>query len=116
MSPSTLPNWQSTNQIVEVLNTDVESDRVARSLASQMKPDMRELESGPKSSGYLIKVGLLSLLDRCLYTNSDIPTMAHLLLGFSCIGNSLDVSRGSLFENNMSLLHAADCYTIAIRL
>jgi nuclear pore complex protein Nup205 len=110
VSSSTLPNWQSTNQIVEVLNTDVDADRVTRSLASQMKPDVRELESGPESSGYLIKIGLLSLLDRCLDMNPDMPTMAHLLLGFSCLGNSLDVPGGDSFENNMSLLHAIiDC-------
>ncbi|KAG5291064.1 cullin, nuclear pore complex subunit Nup192 [Histoplasma capsulatum G186AR] len=103
---STLSRWQASNQIVELLNTDVEADRIARSLASQMKPDIRELESGPESSGYLIKLGLVNLLDRCLSINPEKPNMAHLLLGFSCLGKTLDVAVGSLFQDQMSLLHA----------
>ncbi|PGH34975.1 Cullin 4 [[Emmonsia] crescens] len=103
---STLSRWQASNQIVELLNTDVEADRIARSLASQMKPDIRELESGPESSGYLIKLGLVNLLDRCLSMNPERPSMAHLLLGFSCLGNTLDIAVGGLFQDKMSLLHA----------
>ncbi|PGH11864.1 hypothetical protein AJ80_06929 [Polytolypa hystricis UAMH7299] len=99
-------HWQSTNQIVEVLNSDVEADRIGRSLALQMAPGIRELESGPEASGYLIKTGLLGLLDRCLRILPDTPNMAHLLLGFSCIGKSLDISAGGLLDNRMSLLHA----------
>ncbi|PGH04577.1 Cullin 4 [Blastomyces parvus] len=103
---STLSLWQASNQIVELLNTDVEADRIARSLASQMAPDIREIESGPESSGYLIKLGLVNLLDRCLCVNPEKPSMAHLLLGFSCLGNTLDIAGGSLFQDQMSLLHA----------
>ncbi|PGH11260.1 hypothetical protein AJ79_04995 [Helicocarpus griseus UAMH5409] len=103
---STLSRWQASNQIVELLNTDVEADRIARSLASQMKPDLRELEGGPVSSGYLIKLGLVNLLDRCLRMDPEKPSMAHLLLGFSCLGNTLDVAVGGLFQEKMSLLHA----------
>ncbi|EEQ32268.1 conserved hypothetical protein [Microsporum canis CBS 113480] len=98
--------WQSTNQMVEQLNSNVEADRVARSLASQIDVDMRELESGPDSSGYLIKMGLLQLLDKCLKMSPEKPTIAHLLLGFSCLGNTLDISSDSLFENGISLLHS----------
>lgn len=108
LNKSSLPapsRWQSANQIVELLNIDVAADRIARCLVPQMRPDVRELESGPNSSGYLIKEGLLSLLDRCLQTLDDKPNMAHLLLGFSCLGSALDVTAGSLFDNQMSLLH-----------
>lgn len=104
--PISTSRWKSTNQMVELLNTNVEADRVARSLASQMTADIRELESGPESSGYLIKVGLLHLLDACLKMTPNKPTIAHLLLGFTCLGNSLDVAADSLFEGNISLLHS----------
>ncbi|KAK2804256.1 hypothetical protein FQN51_002345 [Onygenales sp. PD_10] len=103
---STLSRWQSSNQIVELLNTDVEADRIGRFLTGLMRPDVRELEGGPQSSGYLIKLGLLSLLDRCLTMNHEKPNMAHLLLGFSCLGNTLDIGSGSLFQDKMSLLHS----------
>ncbi|KAK2744362.1 hypothetical protein FQN57_004257 [Myotisia sp. PD_48] len=98
--------WQTGNQLVETLNSNVEADRVARSLASQMSVDIREIESGPESSGYLIKVGLLQLLDKCLKMTPGQPTIAHLLLGFSCLGNALDIAAGSLFENGLSLFHS----------
>ncbi|EZG11249.1 hypothetical protein H106_00024 [Trichophyton rubrum CBS 735.88] len=98
--------WQSTNQMVEQLNSNVEADRVARSLASQIDVDIRELESGPESSGYLIKMGLLQLLDKCLKMSPEKPTIAHLLLGFSCLGNTLDIPPDGLFENGISLLHS----------
>ncbi|EFR04628.1 hypothetical protein MGYG_07635 [Nannizzia gypsea CBS 118893] len=98
--------WQSTNQMVEQLNSNVEADRVARSLASQIDVDIRELESGPDSSGYLIKKGLLQLLDKCLKMSPEKPTIAHLLLGFSCLGNTLDIPPDGLFDNGISLLHS----------
>ncbi|KGY15104.1 hypothetical protein PABG_12054 [Paracoccidioides brasiliensis Pb03] len=103
---STISRWQASNQIVELLNNDVEAERIARSLAPQMKPDLREIENGPTSSGYLIKLGLVNLLDRCLSMNPEKPNMAHLLLGFSCLGNTLDIAAEGLFQDKMSLFHA----------
>lgn len=103
---STFSQWQTSNQIVELLNTNVEADRISRSLASQMISDVRELENGPAASGYLIKLGLVRLLDRCLKMVPDKPALAHVLLGFRCVGNALDVVQGGLFENSSSLLHA----------
>ncbi|KAI1907363.1 hypothetical protein LOZ64_005925 [Ophidiomyces ophidiicola] len=98
--------WQTSNQIVEVLNTNLEADRIGRSLASQMASNVRELENGPEASGYLIKLGLVQLLDRCLQMITNKPTVAHILLGFQCVGHSLDISPDSLFEKGISLLHA----------
>ncbi|KAL1966846.1 hypothetical protein VTN77DRAFT_3811 [Rasamsonia byssochlamydoides] len=103
---SDLLTWRSPNKIVEVLTTEIDADSVARPLVSQMQPDPREIEYGPTSSGYLIREGLLGLLNSCLDMITDRPTVAHLLLGFSCVGNVLDVSPDSLFASGMSLLHA----------
>ncbi|KAL2011469.1 hypothetical protein VTN00DRAFT_4187 [Thermoascus crustaceus] len=106
MSTPDFSRWRSPNKIVEVMTTDVEVDSVARPLVSQMQPDLRELEFGPESSGYLIRDGLLALLNSCLSMITDRPTVAHLLLGFSCVGSVLDVAPDGLFANRMSLLHA----------
>jgi nuclear pore complex protein Nup205 len=106
MSSPELTKWQSSNKIVEVLATEVDVDSVARSLVSMMDPDLRELECGPQAAGYVIRESLLALLNRCLGMITDRPTVAHLLLGFSCLGNILDIPSDGLFANQMSLLHA----------
>ncbi|OKL58312.1 hypothetical protein UA08_06541 [Talaromyces atroroseus] len=101
-----LVTWKSPNRIVEVLSTEVDADSVSRPLVNQMQPDPRELDYGPTSSGYLIREGLLGLLNSCLAMITDRPNIAHLLLGFSCVGSTLDVDSKSLFAKGMSLLHA----------
>lgn len=106
MSSPELMKWQSSNKIVEVLASEVDIDSVSRSLVSQMIPEPRELEYGPEAAGYVIREGLLALLNSCLAMVTDRPTVAHLLLGFTCVGNVLDVASDGLLANRMSLLHA----------
>ncbi|PKY03551.1 cullin-4B [Aspergillus campestris IBT 28561] len=106
VSSPELSRWRPSNKIVEVLGTEVDVDSVARPLVSQMQPEERELESGPVASGYLIRKSLLALLNSCLGTITDRPTVAHILLGFSSIGNMLDVPSKGLFADGVSLLHA----------
>ncbi|KAJ5832576.1 hypothetical protein N7474_000887 [Penicillium riverlandense] len=106
MSSPEITKWQSSNKIVEVLATEVDVDSVSRPLVSQMDPDSRELEFGSQSAGYVIRESLLALLNSCLGMITDRPTVAHLLLGFDCVGNILDVSADGLFAHQMSLLHA----------
>ncbi|KAJ5587426.1 uncharacterized protein N7459_003191 [Penicillium hispanicum] len=106
MSSPELTKWQPSNKIVEVLATEVDVDSVTRSLVSQMDPDPRELEWGSHAAGYIIRESLLALLNSCLAMITDRPTVAHLLLGFNCVGNILDVSAEGLLAQRMSLLHA----------
>ncbi|KAE8350978.1 cullin-4B [Aspergillus coremiiformis] len=106
LSSPGLSKWRSSNKIVEVLSTEVEVDNVARPLVSQMQPELRELDYGSQSSGYIIRESLLALLNSCLRMITDRPTIAHLLLGFSSVGNMLDISPAGLLANGMSLLHA----------
>ncbi|KAL4891288.1 nucleoporin Nup186/Nup192/Nup205 [Aspergillus ambiguus] len=101
-----LIKWRSSNKIVEVLSTEVDVDSVSRPLVSQMQPELRELESGPQATGYIIRESLLALLNSCLGMISDRPTVAHVLLGFKSVGNILDIPSEGLFANSMSLLHA----------
>ncbi|CAG7946730.1 unnamed protein product [Penicillium nalgiovense] len=106
MTSPELVKWQSSNKIVEVLASEVDVDSISRPLVLQMEPDVRELDYGPNSAGYVIRESLLALLNSCLGTITDRPTVAHLLLGFDCVGNILDVSAEGLFANQSSLLHA----------
>ncbi|KAL2821527.1 hypothetical protein BJX63DRAFT_417926 [Aspergillus granulosus] len=106
LSTPELSRWRSANKIVEVLTSEVDVDNVSRPFVAQMQPEVREFDSGPKCSGYVIREGLLGLLNSCLGMISDRPTVAHLLLGFSSVGNFLDVRSEGLFADRMSLLHA----------
>lgn len=101
-----LITWKSPNRIVEVLSTEVNADIVSRPLVHQMEPEPRELDHGDTAPGYLIRENLLSLLNSCLATITDRPNIAHLLLGFSCVGNTLDVDSEGLLAKGMSLLNA----------
>jgi nuclear pore complex protein Nup205 len=105
MTSPELIKWQSSNKIVEVLASEVDVDSISRPLVSQMEVDVRELEFGTHAAGYVIRESLLALLNSCLGTITDRPTVAHLLLGFDCVGNILDVSSDGLFANQSSLLH-----------
>ncbi|KAL4930852.1 uncharacterized protein BDV17DRAFT_280479 [Aspergillus undulatus] len=106
LSSLELTRWRSSNKIVEVLSTEVDLDTVSRPFVHQMQPEPREIDSGPRAAGYIIRQSLLELLNSCLRMISDRPTIAHLLLGFNCVGNILDVSPDGLFANGASLLHA----------
>ncbi|KAI9043478.1 nuclear pore complex Nup192/Nup205 family protein [Aspergillus affinis] len=106
VSSPELSKWRSSNKIVEVLSSEVDVDSVSRPLVSQMQPEARELEVGAQSAGYIIRESLLALLNSCLGTITDQPTIAHILLGFRSVGNILDVSPSGLFSQQASLLHA----------
>lgn len=105
MTSPDLAKWRSTNMIVEVLSTETDVDKVSRPLVSQMDTDIRELERGSEAPAYVIRQGILTLLNSCLGMITDRPTVAHLLLGFSSLGTVLDVSADSIFEDQRSLLH-----------
>ncbi|KAI9837296.1 MAG: hypothetical protein M1819_000370 [Sarea resinae] len=94
------------NKIIGILERDMESDRIAMSLAAEMQVDAREIGQGPGSSGYVIKMSVLNFLNSCLAALPNLPTVGHVLLGFSCSGSELEVKPDSLFAKNLSLFHA----------
>ncbi|KAJ6144854.1 hypothetical protein N7470_008749 [Penicillium chermesinum] len=106
MSSPEIIKWQSSNKIVEILANEIDVDSVSRALVNQMQPDEREFDWGADATGYVIREGILNLLDRCLGMITDRPTVAHLLLGFGCVGNVLDVPPQGLMANGRSLLQA----------
>ncbi|KZF26715.1 nuclear pore complex subunit Nup192 [Xylona heveae TC161] len=101
---STFGRRADRNSIFSVLDRDNESDRIARSLTGQMDFDERELEQGPESPGFVIKVSIVDFLNSCLTALPNKPTIAHLLLGFACRDSIIEP--GSLIQENISLFHA----------
>lgn len=97
---------RETSKLIGVLEQDNEADRIARSLIVVLRQDERELEGGPESPGYNIKVQILNFLLRCLEALPDRPTIAHLLMGFKCSANDIEVAPDGLFADGASLFHA----------
>ncbi|KAI9703133.1 MAG: hypothetical protein M1836_007698 [Candelina mexicana] len=94
------------NKIIGVLEMRGDAIRIGASLASEMQVDSRELDQGPNSSGFIIKTSILDFLNSCLAALPGQATIAHLLLGFSCNGNSLEILADSRFAKGLSLFHA----------
>ena len=94
------------SKLVGILEQDNEADRIAKSLVVVLRQDERELEGGPQSAGYNIKVQILNFLLRCLEALPDRPTIAHLLMGFICGATDIEVSPDGLFAQGSSLFHA----------
>jgi nuclear pore complex protein Nup205 len=102
---STLGKRADRNRLISILEKDGEAQRISRSLTMMLTWDPREFETGPLASGYSIKSSILSFLKNCLAASPDRPTIAHLLLGFTCNGNSLDVDTDGIFALGHSLFH-----------
>ena len=94
------------NRLIAAIEKDNDVNRIARSLVSEMRFDTRELAQDAEAPGYFIKSAVLDFLNSCLAAISDRPTIAHLLLGFSCGSNALDVDPGGMFAKGTSLFHA----------
>lgn len=73
-------------------NASFELQPVSVNLSARLAVDMRELEDGFQSVGYLIKDGILTFFNACLETQPDLPNVAHLLLGFDRLGERLVLS------------------------
>jgi nuclear pore complex protein Nup205 len=94
------------SKLIGVFEKDNEAERVARSLITELQLDERELEAQQESPGYIIKTNILSFLQNCLLALPDRPTVAHLLLGFFCRANDLEIAYEGLFAHGASLFHA----------
>ena len=94
------------SRLISVLEKDGESERVSRSLVKNLQIDERELEAGIASPGHGLKTSILAFLVNCLATLPNRPTLAHLLLGFSCNNVALDIPENGLFMDGTSVFHA----------
>ncbi|OCL14310.1 hypothetical protein AOQ84DRAFT_42231 [Glonium stellatum] len=86
----------SRSKIIGIMEKENDSERIARSLIGEVQQDPRELEVGPDSPGFIIKVHILNFLNSCLAAMPNRPTVAHLLLGFTCGSSNSTVKRGCL--------------------
>ncbi|EHY53218.1 Nucleoporin [Exophiala dermatitidis] len=103
---TTEPVHGRTRRIVDMLgpNADFELEPVAKNMGSRLQFDIRELEDGIESTGYLIKDAILAFFNACLESQPELPTLAHLLLGFTRMGESLAISDS--IDAGTSVFHA----------
>ncbi|KAH3913258.1 hypothetical protein HBH56_113700 [Parastagonospora nodorum] len=106
ISPAGFGQRSGRSKIVGILEKDNEAERIGRSLSGLMRFSADELEAGPDASGYTVKLRILDFLNSCLAAVSLRPTIAHILLGFSCGSNTVHVAEDSLWANGQSLFHA----------
>ena len=96
----------ASRRIVDMLGPDSASDTVSSALASRMQVDIRELENGPECAGYIIKDGILAFLNGCLATQPEQANVAHLLLGFAKVGESVMIEPSGPIETGQALFNA----------
>jgi nuclear pore complex protein Nup205 len=94
------------SKLIGVYEQNDDAERVARSLMAELRIDARELEGRQNAPGYIIKTSILSFLKNCLAALPDQPTLAHLLLGFTCRVRELEIGSDTLIARGVSLFHA----------
>ena len=79
------------DRVVDMLgpNATTALKTVSGSLISKLQVSPRELEGGYEAPDYLIKDGFLAFLNSCLETQPELANVAHVLLGFSRLGERL---------------------------
>ncbi|KAF1847136.1 uncharacterized protein K460DRAFT_280943 [Cucurbitaria berberidis CBS 394.84] len=105
VSPAGFGQRSGRSKIVGILEKDNEAERIGRSLSSLMRFNAEELEAGEEASGYIVKLRVLDFLNSCLAAVSLRPTIAHILLGFSCGTNTVRIADDSLWANGQALFH-----------
>ncbi|KAI9851517.1 MAG: hypothetical protein M1838_003471 [Thelocarpon superellum] len=105
-APSRGAGPSGSNKVLGILQVNDEYERISKALAAGMQPNARELDAGPDAPGYLIKASVLSFLHRCLTALPHRPAVAHLLLGFTCAGDRLEVGEDGTFAHDAALFDA----------
>ncbi|OTA80434.1 hypothetical protein M434DRAFT_401761 [Hypoxylon sp. CO27-5] len=110
-SPRMISAWQSgsprqahRNKAIMALEERNDATTIAGSFMAEFKAPL-DLYKKDESEQYQVKIYILDFLYSCMQASPDRPTIAHLLLGFRCDVNSLDIEPGSLFGKRLSLFH-----------
>jgi nuclear pore complex protein Nup205 len=90
------------NKALAALDDDAET--ISKIMLREMESDI-DVNQGPLSSAYIIKVQILDFLIACLRASPGRPTIAHRLLGFECGSDSLSVEASGSFSRGISLFH-----------
>ncbi|GAP86460.1 putative nuclear pore complex subunit [Rosellinia necatrix] len=111
-SPRVISAWQSDslgrahrNKGIVALEENGDAQAIAGAFTSELTSAL-DFRREADSPDYQIKVCILDFLYSCLKTSPDRPTIAHLLLGFRCTANSLEIEPGSAFEQRSALFHS----------
>ena len=91
--------------LLELMQREGELSRISRPLALAMAIDPKELEHGPQSPDWSMKVAVLRFIVQTLSAAPEQLNMAHALLGFSCLENNKGIAAGNLFDQGLSLFH-----------
>ena len=97
---------ENASRMLTALQQDNDVDHIAASFIAPLQLDVRELEMGDAAPGFSIKQAILDLLDFSLETVPNNPSLAHCLLGFTCVGSSVTIRPDGRFANGTSLFHA----------
>lgn len=100
-------------KLLIALEKDNVAETISRSMVSQMQFDEREVEQGPNAPGFVIRAAILRCLNSCLDTAPNHPTIAHLLLGFTCSRSGLSITESGSFAAGTSLFHAVVNFVVA---
>ncbi|KAK3379783.1 nucleoporin Nup186/Nup192/Nup205 [Lasiosphaeria ovina] len=93
------------NKAIVQLEKNGESETIAASLSAELSYTLDPvLETD--APNYMIKLFILDFLYECLRAAPNQPTIAHLLLGFRCGLNALNVEPRSAFDSQKSLFHS----------
>lgn len=100
MSQRTL---NDSRRIVDLLGPNAATTlaAVSEQLSGKLRVDERELEGGYEDQGYLCKDGVIAFLNACLETQPELANIAHVMLGFTRLGERLVVAE--TFEDGRSL-------------
>jgi nuclear pore complex protein Nup205 len=93
------------NKAIAALEANGDTEAISRILLQEIAADI-DINQGPASATYITKLKILDFLTSCLKASPGQPTIAHLLLGFECNNNVLDVDINGPFNNGISLFHA----------
>ncbi|KAJ8069121.1 hypothetical protein OCU04_002795 [Sclerotinia nivalis] len=93
------------NKAIAALEENNVAEAISRSLLQEIEASIDETQ-GPASDSYIIKVQILDFLIACLEACPGQTTIAHLLLGFQCRNDHLEVDVDSLFSRRISLFHS----------
>lgn len=111
-SPRIISAWQSgplgrthRNKAIVALEEHGDVQAIAAAFISEFTSTL-DFRREADSPDYQIKICILDFLYSCLKANPDRPTIAHLLLGFHCSANTLDVEPGSSFDQRSALFHS----------
>ncbi|KAG4031072.1 hypothetical protein MFRU_010g01970 [Monilinia fructicola] len=93
------------NKAIAALEENNAAEAISRSLLQEIEARIDEAQ-GPTSESYIIKVQILDFLITCLESCPGQTTIAHLLLGFQCRNDHVEVDVDSLFSRQISLFHS----------